>query len=260
MKLTKCDTLKLYFDKLGNEINEKDLVLVNDVKEIYVEGIPYGRNSNWIEPPRPEIGSYVTKSRDIIKFSDYTDDNRNELAGIYIGDHPDTGLMLLIPASTNFTYPTTQVNRVWCNDSTLSDSIYNNINPNDATTSSSIAHTKFNGKSQTEKILAAAISSDKGKSYFPASNWCSIFSPGFHDKEWYVPSMGELSLLNKNYSKIIPSITRLWSNITTVGAWIWSSTQYDKSKVWSMTVHTGISTSLTLTYGPVYVIPFLQIR
>lgn len=170
MKLTKCNTLELYFDKLGSEIDENDLVFVDDVQEIYVSGIPYGKESNWIEPPKPEIGSYVTKSRDIIKLSEYTDDNRNELAGIYIGDHPETGLMLLIPASTNFTYPTTQAERLWCNDATLSDDIYNDINLEDVTTSSSVAHTKLNGKYQTEKILAAAVSNGKSKSYFPASN------------------------------------------------------------------------------------------
>ena len=49
MKLVKCATLELYLDKLGSEIDNLDLVFVEDVQEIYVDGVPYGKDPIWIE-------------------------------------------------------------------------------------------------------------------------------------------------------------------------------------------------------------------
>ena len=104
MNLIKCSTLELYLNKLGGEIKDIDMVFVEDVQEVYVGGQPYGKDPIWNEIPVLEIGDYYTKSGGFIKFSDYRDTARDNLAGIYIGDHPETHKRLLIPANIDFEY------------------------------------------------------------------------------------------------------------------------------------------------------------
>ena len=92
MNLIKCSTLELYLSKLGGEIKDIDMVFVEDVQEVYVGGQPYGKDPVWNEIPNPldgiQIGDYVTKEGKLIKFADYQDTDRGNLAGIYIGDNP----------------------------------------------------------------------------------------------------------------------------------------------------------------------------
>lgn len=65
----------------------------------------------------------------------------------------------------------------WCNEYTIPTSIYESINLEDVTESFDLARTKFNGKSQTDKILSAAADNNKPSNYFPAANFCKSFAP-----------------------------------------------------------------------------------
>ena len=256
MNFVKCETLELYLSKLGTDIDNRDMVFVEDSKEIYTDGKPYGKDINWIEPLKLEIGDYYTKTGGLIKFSELTDDDKDNLAGIYVGDHPETGEKLLIPANAGFAYNSTQGGLKWCEENPIPF----DINPSDITTDKSVAKTKFNGKSQTEKILAAAAANSKPNTYFPASNFCKSFAPGFKDGEWYLPSVGELLLINKSYSTILQSVTKVFSAITSLPYWYWSSNQYSAGDSWRVGLSSGDVVHTTVNTSGTYVVPFLAIK
>ena len=263
MNLIKCSTLELYLNKLGGEIKDVDMVFVEDVQEVYVGGQPYGKDPVWNEISNPldgiQIGDYVTKEGNLIKFADYQDTDRDNLAGIYIGDHPETNEKLLIPASTGFTY-NSQGNLSWCDESPIPTEIYNSINPSDSTTSKDTVVTKFNGKSQTEKILAAAAANSKPATYFGEANFCKSFAPGFKDGEWYLPSVGELLLINKSYSNILQSITKIYPSITSLTYNYWSSNQFSKGDSWYVYLSTGNASSGDVATSGKYLIPTISIK
>lgn len=260
MNFVRCETLELYFSKLGTDIDNRDMVFVEDFKEIYTDGKPYGKDINWIEPPKPEIGGYYTKTGELIRFSELTDDDKDNLAGIYVGDHPETGDKLLIPANAGFAYNSTQGSLKWCDDYPIPTDIQNSINPSDVTTNYTEARTKFNGKSQTGKILAAAAANSKPATYFGEANFCKSFAPGFKDWEWYLPSVGELLLINKSYSTILQSITKIYPSITTLAYYYWSSNQYSADRSWGVYLDSGSVGDTGVNYSVRYVVPFLAIK
>ena len=260
MNFVRCKTLELYFSKLGTDIDNRDMVFVEDSKEIYTDGKPYGKDINWIEPPKPEIGDYYTKTGGLIRFSELTDDDKDNLAGIYVGDHPETGDKLLIPANAGFAYNSSQGGLKWCDDYPIPTDIQNSINPSDVTTNSTEARTKFNGKSQTDKILAAAAANSKPDTYFGEANFCKSFAPGFKDGEWYLPAVGELLLINKSYSTILQSITKIYPSITSLAYWYWSSDQYSASHSWLVYLGSGNVVYNRVNYSDYFVVPFLAIK
>ena len=260
MNFVKCETLELYLSKLGTDIDNRDMVFVEDSKEIYTDGKPYGKDINWIELPKPEIGDYYTKTGGLIRFSELTDGDKDNLAGIYVGDHPETGDKLLIPANAGFAYNSTQGGLKWCDESPIPTEIYNSINPSDSTTSKDTVVTKFNGKSQTEKILAAAAANSKPATYFGEANFCKSFAPGFKDGEWYLPAVGELLLINKSYSTILQSVTKVFSAVTSLEYWYWSSNQYSASSSWYVYLLSGRVGNSDVINSDYSVVPFLAIK
>ena len=236
------------------------MVFVEDVQEVYVGGQPYGKDPIWNEIPNPldgiQIGDYITKEGKLIKFSDYQDTDRDNLAGIYVGDHPETGEKLLIPANAGFAYNSTQGGLKWCEENPIPF----DINPSDITTDKSVAKTKFNGKSQTEKILAAAAANSKPNTYFPASNFCKSFAPGFKDGEWYLPSVGELLLIKKSQSTILRSIIKIFPAITSFSYWYWSSNQENSGWSWRVSLDSGSVSYDNVIYYDSYIVPFLAIK
>lgn len=260
MNFVRCETLELYLSKLGTDIDNRDMVFVEDSKEIYTDGKPYGKDINWIEPPKPEIGDYYTKTGGLIRFSELTDDDKDNLAGIYVGDHPETGDKLLIPANAGFAYNSTQGRLKWCDDYPIPTNIQNSINPSDVTTNSTEARTKFNGKSQTDKILAAAAANSKPATYFGEANFCKSFAPGFKNGEWYLPSVGELLLINKSYSTILQSVTKVFSAITSLEYWYWSSNQFSAHDSWDVNLGSGNVGNGSVYHSGDYVVPFLAIK
>ena len=260
MNFVRCETLELYFSKLGTDIDNRDMVFVEDSKEIYTDGKPYGKDINWIEPSKLEIGNYYTKTGGLIKFSELTDDDKDNLAGIYIGDHPETGDKLLIPANAGFAYNSTQGSLKWCDDYPIPTDIQNSINPSDITTNSTETRTKFNGKSQTDKILAAAAANNKPNTYFPVANFCKSFAPGFHNGEWYLPSVGELLLINKSYSTILQSVTKVFSAITSLEYWYWSSNQHSANYSWNVYLSSANVDYRNVDFSDRCVVPFLAIK
>ena len=260
MNFVRCETLELYFSKLGTDIDNRDMVFVEDVQEVYVGGQPYGKDINWIEPPKPEIGDYYTKTGGLIRFSELTDDDKDNLAGIYVGDHPETGDKLLIPANAGFAYNSSQGSLKWCDDYPIPTDIQNSINPSDVTINSTEARTKFNGKSQTDKILAAAAANSKPATYFGVANFCKSFAPGFKDGEWYLPAVGELLLINKSYSTILQSITKIYPSITSLAYWYWSSNQYSAYRSWYVSLDSGNVDYHGVDTSAICVVPFLAIK
>ena len=127
------------------------------------------------------------------------------------------------------------------------------------TTDSTEAATKFNGKSQTDKILAAAAANSKPATYFGVANFCKSFAPGFKDGEWYLPSVGELLLINKSYSNILRSITNIYPNITSLG-YHWSSNQNNVQYSWLANFNSGTVYRGDVDYPSYYLVPFLSIK
>ena len=241
----------------GGEIKDVDMVFVEDVQEVYVGGQPYGKDPIWIEPPKPEIGDYITKSGGFIKFANYQDTDRDNLAGIYIGDNPETGEKLFIPANVGFEYNSNQRGLNWCS----SYPIKFDINPSDMTTNSTEVISKFNGKSQTNKILAAAAANDKPDTYFGVANFCKSFAPGFKDGEWYLPSMGELKIIYKSWSNILQSVTKIYPLITSFENWCWSSNQATNESSWRASLKSDkLGYTLVINYTYYYIVPFLAIK
>lgn len=252
----------------GCEIKDVDMVFVEDVQEVYIGGQPYGKDPIWIEPPKPEIGDYITKSGGFIKFTNYQDTDRNNLGGIYIGDHPETGEKLFIPANVGFEYNSNQGNLLYYNnmpnyDNVINDDIYDLlVKDNIVSTTESEAIKRYDGKYCTFKTIEL-ISNYAKKDRFEVINWIKQFQPGFNDGEWYLPSLGELLLLydnNKNNAnKIINSINKIFPLTNSFTIFYCSSILQDHGSVWGANLKNRYinSSSIYTTKGT---LPFLAIK
>lgn len=112
--------------------------------------------------------------------------------------------------------------------------------------SSSGATSDFDGKANTEKILAvdnaastawqtaSAITNDVSTAtVHPAAQCCWRFNPGSTNQgDWYLPSIGELAFIMPNFDKLNTAISDV-SGVQLYGeGYYWSSTEYGGNLAW----------------------------
>ena len=117
-----------------------------------------------------------------------------------------------------------------------------------------------NGKSNT-KIIVDYINSKSGnlETDVPATYYCTSYNPGFHDGEWYLPSIGELMLLGGLNIEKFRSDCDTAGISTDIGTSfvIWSSTEKSGSAAYFFN-SSGIINAVRKNIK-IYIIPFLSI-
>ncbi|MCS3000180.1 DUF1566 domain-containing protein [Bacteroides thetaiotaomicron] len=118
------------------------------------------------------------------------------------------------------------------------------------------------GKQNTDAIIeaTAGVKDNSGVVGAPAAEAaksykaCTLELDGLEDKtEWYLPSEGELIIIAKyktEINELLSSVSGNQNIITT--DWYWSSTEYDPSSAWSVSMHYGyVGTSYKASAGRV---------
>ena len=118
-----------------------------------------------------------------------------------------------------------QVTKYW-NDGTTT---YNDISTLTNYTSSSTAQQDFDGKSNTDKIVAYATSS--GQTH-QAAQYCHDKTTG--GKTWYLPALGEMMPMGTNYSTINTGLSKAGGTSLSSSCY-WSSTEYNYYQTWVYT-------------------------
>ena len=100
------------------------------------------------------------------------------------------------------------------------------------------------------------------KSY-PAIYYCTSYSLGYKNGEWYLPSLGELKLFYDNREKFRESckLIRLETNMNSdsSGAYrFWSSTEYSDFSAWFLFSDTSSPSYYHNKRNILYVVPFLK--
>ena len=101
-----------------------------------------------------------------------------------------------------------------------------------------IAVTDFNGKSNTDAIIAQlkGTTDEYSSSYTgaPAAEYCRAYSKGCKGVgEWYLPAIGELNEIGLNQDAINAILTKLGKNsLSENSSTIWSSSQFNSLHAW----------------------------
>lgn len=140
-----------------------------------------------------------------------------------------------------------KVNLKWGADSTTAGDI------------TSTDQTALNGRENTDKVVAAmpGTSGNTQAEYpiFYAVN--QFYTNGTSAGDWYVPSKGELSLYQTNYSDINSKITAIRnassSIVNTVNDNQWCSTEYSTASVWVLGNGGSWHNNIGRDYGSCYV-------
>ena len=123
--------------------------------------------------------------------------------------------------------------------------------------SSSGATSDFDGKANTEKILAvdntastawqtaASITNDGSTAtVHPAAQCCWRFNPGSTNQgDWYLPSIGELAFIMPNFNDLQTAISDVSEVQLDDNGGYWSSTEYDVYGAWAVYADTACVTS-----------------
>ena len=213
MKLIKCISLNLYLNKLGGEISNDDMVFVEDVQEVYVGGQPYGKDPSWNSYFNIGVGEYLLKDNTVKTISTLQESDKQNIVGICIGIHPTTKEFMIIPGNPDFVYST---RRKWCTEVPVP------FEMPEVTPVFGQETTKLDGMSYTNTILDYASKNSKEPDFFTSANFCKSFSPGYRDGDWYLPSVGELTILANIWNTVKPSIDNIYPSLT---MWnnLWSS-------------------------------------
>ena len=119
--------------------------------------------------------------------------------------------------------------------------------------SSSGATSDFDGKANTEKILAvdnaastawqtaSAITNDGSTAtVHPAAQCCWRFNPGSTNQgDWYLPSIGELAFIMPNFDKLNTAIRDVSGVQLDDSSYYWSSTEYGGDLAWRVATIDG---------------------
>ena len=250
MKLVKCVSLEVYLNKLGTEISANDLVFVLDAQEIYVNGIPYGKDPEWNITFSINLGEYLLKDNTTRTIDTLQESDKQNIVGICAGVHPTTKAFIIIPGNPDFVYST---RRKWCTEVPVPFSMP------EVTPTFGQETTFLDGITYTNKILQYASENSKEPDFFTSVNYCKTFSPGYRDGNWYLPSVGELTLLASNWSTIKPLIDNIYPSLV---MWnnLWSSNLFSNLEgayYVSLTNGNNGNDNVTANQG---CIPFLQIE
>ena len=127
---------------------------------------------------------------------------------------------------------------------------------------SSKLYNDVNGKRNT-KFMVNHLNGLKKNigSESPSLDYCINYSPGFHDKEWYLPSAGELKLFYDNRKKFREDCNTagISTNMSSdSGAYyFWTSTEYSVDLAWFLRFSRSSPSYWNSKYSNYYVVPFL---
>lgn len=129
---------------------------------------------------------------------------------------------------------------------------------------SSKSYNDIDGKGNTKFMVnyLNGLKKDIG-SESPSLDYCINYSPGFHDKEWYFPSAGEMKLFydRRNEFRESCNLIGLGANMSQddSGAfYFWSSTEYSSDYAWFLNFSFSSPSCWDSKGGSRrYVVPFL---
>lgn len=180
----------------------EELITRPTTKAINVNYVPSLNKVQYFRiDPLTKIGDYLDKNGNAVKYSTLVRDIKDEIVGIYVGNHPD-GSKLYIPANPSFNYD--QVVR-WCIDDAAPEDysvkvMYHYSELDDRGMGGAGA---YNGVEATAAIVEKATELNKTLDYFPAIKVCKDYTPGFKDGEWYLPAVNENGLVFKENKETI---------------------------------------------------------
>lgn len=98
---------------------------------------------------------------------------------------------------------------------------------------------------------------------YPATYYCTSYSPGFHDGKWYFPSAGELKLFYDNREKFRESckLIGLETNMNSDYSghrYFWSSTEHSSDDAWFLLFSLSSPSLYVHKDCDYYVVPFLK--
>lgn len=108
----------------------------------------------------------------------------------------------------------------------------------DYTTWTSGALSDFNGKTNTEVIVAASADARDMGTVLKNFNAADDQNQGYSD--WYIPACGQLALMYLNMSDINTAITKIGGVNISSGDNYWSSSEYDVDNGWGVDFDNGI--------------------
>ena len=127
-----------------------------------------------------------------------------------------------------------------------------------------IPYDNLDGKYNTNRIIkfCKEININLQNNY-PATYYCTSYSPGFKDGEWYLPSLGELKLFYDDREKFrgLCKLIGLETNMNSdsSGAYrFWSSTEYSDFRAWLLLSDTSSPSYFCNKRDILYVVPFLK--
>lgn len=209
---------------LGNNLISKTITKVSELKN----DVPYA-----VEDV-PSNGVYaVTAEGELINYNNA--DSSCIGVALVAGEHT---FMIAKSDATDGTYTTLCWDENYVNLSLTNYSNADGTNPNgyfdtsstrqlnkDFTTWTAGALSDFNGKANTVVIAAAS-------SY--ARDMCTVlntFNASDSYKDWYIPSCGQLALINLNKTEINAALTKIGGTALSE-YYYWSSSEYDSSIAW----------------------------
>lgn len=153
-----------------------------------------------------EVGDFITKDLDVIKFEDLKDSDLDNLLGIYIGNNQDTMELMFIPATDDFDITETYT---FCSESQVAFDLTINI-----TEAEVLAKRYYDGFDQTELLVKLAENNNRDSKYFPGVDFCVTYNPNKDKGDWYLPALGELNTISSNKDLIMSSIVRIYDTVT----------------------------------------------
>ena len=186
--------------------------------------------------------------------------NDTPIGVVFYDDGKTTKIVALTDINTNGE-PANGAYLDW-STSILDSKCYYDVNGLTNITDKDIAIKDMDGKSNTQKILAYVQS----KGYeAQAATATSKYAPSVCANgsicgagEWYLPALGELEVLNNNWSSINSKLNSANGNEMS-GRFYWSSTEYDLASAWRVYFDIDVHGNIE-KYSSGYVRPALEIR
>lgn len=109
------------------------------------------------------------------------------------------------------------------------------------------AFADFTGKANTDAIIKASSTTNITNTEAYASGFCNTYSranangKGLLAGEWWLPSLGELTMIWANFDKINYTLSKIRGATQLQKAWYWSSTQNSAGNAWRLALSDGFA-------------------
>lgn len=249
--LTKYDTEEDYTVPSGIEANVSYLEDIDEVRywNKYTE--------------TPSVGYFLMSNGLYLSPSQVSESDRESVVGYVLdtsGSYSGENIVMAINSSSS--------TMMWGADGYLSGTDIPGLTNYTYDDGSTELYNDKNGKNNTQIVVDYCGSKSWDLSTAgPAFDYCTSYSPGYKDGEWYLPSAGELKLFYNNKTQfrsdcITAGInTNMDSDLPGSSGYLWSSTEHSDSYAWNLELGSStlsISSSKNDNYGG-FVTPFLVI-